>query len=1086
MPQLNDIKMFNKGMNKDVDPRFLGDGEYIDALNVINSNYLDGASNAVTNFPSIQRLSTLGYTILGLFKDEHEDKLYIFASNGTTGAIYSYTVQTDALATVLSTTALPWTTSTIIKAANITENIIVWTDGDNEIGMYDQNVSYGTITSDMLTLAQVTPLTKPSLTLLSDTNYKSNNITGKFFQFKYRFVFKNKMRSTFSPISNVAYSSDDYFSPTYMSGRDGLVNAIDIIMSGANSNGLVDQIEIAARSGNNGDFFLVKTVDADGTFLGGSTQTYRFYNEGLYNPIDIQESNQLFNDVPKLAQTLEFASNRVIVGDCTNGYDDIDVDYDIDVIYRDGVAPETQRVDTDTITPANTRYGFNNASEFSTFMTAQFKSAPTPGDQVTCAGKSVTGGGVPTDYINPFGAASVHAEFGDTWSTVWTKLTAIEFYVAAIGEYMSLHDISTNNIPPDTQPTGNDAFIITLTEGAHSKTFKTGAWYLIGLQYEDKYGRTNGVQVQDDNKVYIQTIGERGLTPNDYTNAGHAEIQVTINNAMPSWAETVKVVYSRASVYDQSFQVATRGAHVSTHVWIDIGSIEEWNDVKGGNLAYQWEKGDRIRVLTEHHATYPLTNWATQLWEAEIVADDSTGGLVTGGYAIAIPAFDGLTPTETASMLTTSIIEVFRPSKQLEASEAIYTEASYLEGSSDVITGDAYLKSRDDWPYGLGVYGTNLANIAFEGYDISDFIESEHYDKGRATAVINQDETRRRATLMYSEVIIPNTDINNLNRFFPDVNYEEYNKSFGNIIHLHNEGDHLLMLQEDKVSKVYVDRSLMYDGSGNATVLNTQDRVLSEAVPYAGVYGIQDHRSFQSIGNRRYWVDMARGVVIRLSTNGIEEISRYGMRGWFSDMCRTRLEAGETVSYGAYDIQNDLYMLYFGTGNTVVFDEKNNAWVTFTDIIVPAFSTYLNNRSFIIYTNYLWEMNYSGSRNLQRVTGVETAKTSTIKFSSNMEPVTLKNYLGIKLDSTYAMSVAIETDAINGGTNQQSSLVVGDFTQREQEWHASFLRDANTPNVTYPLISGDTMKGKHAEIELSLQTDEDLLIRTVQVLVSKG
>jgi len=1085
MPQLPDIKLFNKGMNKDTDPRFLGQGEYIDALNVMTSNYQDGAALSLTNFPSIHRLSTLGYTILGLFKDEHEDKLYVFASNGTTGRIYSYTLSTDALATVLTTTVLPWTTGTIIKAANITEDIILWTDGVNEIGMYDQNISYGTLTADMLTLAQVCPLTEPEITLLSDTNYKSNNITGKFFQFKYRFVFKNKMRSTFSPISNIAYSSDDYFSPAYMSGRDGLVNAIDLDLSGGNANGLVEQIEIAARSGNDADFFLIKTIDADGTFLGGGDQTYRFYNEGLYNPIPLDESNQLFNDVPKIAQTLEFASNRVVTGDCTNGYDDIAVDYTLEVIYNDAVEPVSQRIDTDIITPAQTRYGLETDAQFSALMTAQFKAAPTPGDQITCAAKGATG--VPTDYTNnPFGAYSVQAEYGDTWLTIWAKLTAKEFWNAYINEWMDFKDISTNNVPPDLVPTANDAFIITLTEGAHNKTFKTGAWYNVGLEYYDKYGRTNGTQVQDESKVYIKTIGERALTPNSYVGAGHAQIKVTINNAMPSWAETVKIVYSRASVYDQSIQVATRGAHVSGNVWIDVGSIAEWNGTKGGNIAYQWEQGDRIRALTEHHVTYPLTNWAQQLYEAIIVDADSAGGLQSGGYAIAIPAFDGLTASETATFLTDSIIEIFRPSKQLEASEAIYTEANFVDGSSDTISGDAYLKSRDDFPYGEGTYPTLTANIAFEGYDISDFIESEHYDKGRATAVINQDETRRRATLMYSEVIIPNTDINNLNRFYPDVNFEEYNKSFGNIIHLHNEGDHLLMLQEDKASKVYVDRSLMYDGAGKATVLNTQQKVLSEAVPYAGVYGIQDHRSFQAIGNRRYWLDMARGVVVRLGNNGIEEISKYGMRGWFSDMCRTRMEAGELVAYGAYDIQNDMYMVYFGTGNTVVFDEKNNAWITFTDVVLPAFSTYMNNRTFLIYTNYLWEMNYSGFKNTQHVTGAETAKFSTIKFASNIEPTILKNYLALHLDSTHAMTVAITTDALNGQTAQSSSLLTTDFTEREQEWHSSFLRDANTPNVTYPLISGDTLKGKHAEITLSLQTDDDLLIRMVKVLVSKG
>ena len=1083
MPQLPDIKLFNKGMNKDTDPRFLGQGEYIDALNVMTSNYQDGAALSLTNFPSIHRLSTLGYTILGLFKDEHEDKLYVFASNGTTGRIYSYTLATNTLATVLTTTVLPWTTGTIIKAANITEDIIIWTDGVNEIGMYDQNIAYGTITADMLTLAQVTPLTEPTLDLESDTSYKSNNITGKFFQFKYRFVFKNKMRSTFSPISNVAYSSDDYFSPSYMSGRDGLVNAIDIIMSGDNSNGLVEKIEIAARSGNDADFFLIKTVDADGTFLGGGSQTYRFFNEGLYNPIAVDESNQLFNDVPKAAQTLEFASNRVITGDNLNGEDDIDVDYDLDVIYNDATSPTTKRTDTDLDAgyPAGTSTyaAFNSGADFQSYMALNYKSSPTPGDQITASGKSVTAGGDPSDWNSPFGYVSVHAEFGDTWSTIWGKLNIPTFYNLSIDRSLALYEKNTA-APPDN--IGNDAFVITLTQGAHSKTFKTGAWYNIGLQYYDKYGRTNGTQVQDDSKVYIKTLGERGLTPNDYTEAGHATVQVTINNAAPSWAETVKIVYSRASVYDQTIQLATRGAVVSTHVWIDIGSLVEWNDIQGGNLAYQWEKGDKVRVLTEHHATYPLTNWVQQLYEAEIVDAASSGGVTTGGYMIAIPALDGLTSTETATFLTDSIIEIFRPSKELSASQSIYTEANLVGGTTDTISGDAYLKSRDDFPYGTGVL---TANIAFEGYDISDFIDSEHYDKGRATAIINQDETRRRSTLMYSEVIIPNTDINNLNRFYPDVNFEEYNKSFGNIIHLHNEGDHLLMLQEDKVSKVYVDRSLTYDGAGNASVLNTQQKVLSEAVPYAGVYGIQDFRSFKAIGNRRYWLDMARGVVVRLGNNGIEEISRYGMKGWFSNICRTRMEAGEMVTYGAYDVQNDMYMIYFGTGNTVVFDEKNNAWMTFTDVVLPAFSTYMNNRTFIIYTNYLWELNYS-NKNVQHVSGGETAKVSTIKFASNIEPTLLKNYLALHLDSTHAMAVEITTDALDGQTVQSSTLLVTDFTEREQEWHAPFLRDANTPNVTYPLISGDTMKGKHAQIELTLQTDEDLLIRMVKVLVSKG
>jgi len=1083
MPQVPDIKTFNKGMNKDVDPRFIGDGEYIDALNVMTSNYQDGAANSLTNFPSINRLSTLGNTVIGLFKDEHEDKLYVFTTNGTTGVIRGYTLATDALATVVTSTAFPWTTNTIIKSCDVTAGIIVWTDGDNEIGMYDQNVAYGTITADMLTLAQVTPLEEPVIQLLADTSFKSNNIVGKFFQFKYRFVFKNKMRSLFSPISNVAYSSNDYSSPADLSGLENTINAIDISMSGDNANGLVESIEIAARSGNNGDFFMIKEIDADGTFLAGGDQTHRFYNEGLYKPIALQVSNQIMDDVPMTAGTLEFANNRVVAGNCKNGYDKIVVDYDLEVIYNDAVEPSKQIANT----TGRTEMASGSALQtwFETGGGSGFNyDALLPGDKITCIGVDQGGG-----FIFPFGDVTITVLDNDSWSAIYSRIRAVEFWHLQAAAYLDIYDTSSNTVGEYGGVTGNDEFQFWLTQGAHNKTFKAGAWYNIGLQYQDKYGRTNGTLVQENSQVYIKTLGERGLTQDSYANAGSATIQVTINNSTPSWAESVRIVYSRASVYDQSIQIATRGAQdnpdSTNNVDIDIGSISEWNTEKGGNLSYIWEKGDKVRILTaEQGGTNIYTDWAQALLEAEIVGTNPTGGVTTGGYSVTIPALDGLSRAATTALLNSgATIEIFRPSKELEASQTIYTEANLLPGTSDIITGDAYLKSRDSFPYGTAAL---TSNIAFEGYDISDFSDSEHYDKGRATAILNQEESQRIATLMYSEVIIPNTEINQLNRFYPDVNFEEYNKSFGAIIHLFNEGDHLLMIQEDKVSKVYVDKSVMYDGKGNNQILNTRQTVLSSAVQYAGVYGIQDHRSFAAIGNRRYWLDMARGVVVRLSQNGIEEISRYGMRGWFSNMCRTRMEGGNLITYGAYDIQNDMYMIYFGTGNTVVFDEKNNAWVTFTDVIVPAFSAYMNNRSFIIYTNYLWEMNYSGSKNLQRVTGGETAKTSTVKFASNAEPTLLKNYLSIQLDSSYAMAVSIETDNINGGTNQQSSLVVGDFTQREQEWHASFLRDANTPNVTYPVLEGDTMKGKHAQVELTLQTSSDLLIRMVKIVVSKG
>ena len=59
---------------------------------------------------------------------------------------------------------------------------------------------------------------------------------------------------------------------------------------------------------------------------------------------------------------------------------------------------------------------------------------------------------------------------------------------------------------------------------------------------------------------------------------------------------------------------------------------------------------------------------------------------------------------------------------------------------------------------------------------------------------------------------------------------------------------------------------------------------MGELVPYAGEYGISKNpESFAIYAFRKYFVDRNRNAVLRLSHDGITEISEYGMRDWFRD-----------------------------------------------------------------------------------------------------------------------------------------------------------------------------------------------------------
>jgi len=1187
MAQVSDIKTFNKGMNKDVDPRFLQQGEYIHAENLINNNHADGRVGALTNLPGIHDWADnefidvwSGDTVVHLLGDNQNDDLYIFISSVSgIDRIVRFDLISETFEVVVATNDLGFSTLGRTFSSAISSGIIFWTDFFGEILMFDQNIDYlsmlgysefddsgityedttpgpqdfvkynnivykcvtdvtdsslsaqqptGTmldtaywevadnddITEQMLTLAKPVPQQQPDISVLTDTTYKSNNILGKFFQFKYRFIFANNQKSVFSPNSNVAFSRNDYASPESVSDNAATSNAIDIILTGKGVNDLVTKVEIAARSGNNGDFFSIKILDVDSTFLAGGEQTHRFFNEGLYDPIDLQESNQIYDDIPWNVKTLEFINNRLILGDGVSGFDKITVDYDVVPQYDLGLAPAVTTSNTDgEADPRAILTG--SSSALSTYMAAAPFSYSTlvPGDKIRIKGRDISGGGDDL-YQVPFGDFTVTVMEDSTWATIHAEFLAVPFDHPTDPEGDEMSSFIDSDLV--ASPTaGNDAFEVSLEQGQHVKTCKSGAWYNVGLQYFDQYGRTNGALTKTDSKVYIKTIGERDTTLGSYvlSEVGPVKLNVIIKNEAPSWASYYKIVYSRANVYDSSIQVATRGAaNDGDNVSVDIGSIVDWNTDKGGKLAYAWEKGDIIRLITSGTTTPASPQWADGLIEAEILSTDPTGGVTTGGVSITVPPINGLSQANTVTALNGgAIIEIFRPSKELTEEDTIYSEASmfyevyesggsyYHRGDTDqtgvadaevIIEGDAYLKTREDFPYGVAAAS---GDTIFESYAISDYRDSDHYDKGRPTAIINQEESRKFATLMYSEVLIPNTDINNLNRFYPDINYEEYNKSFGNIVHLFNEGDHLLMLQQDKVSKVYVDRSVIYDAQGNAQLLGTEAAVLSQSVPYAGQYGIQSAGSFQSSRNARYWADPYRGVILRLSASGIDEISKYGMKGYFADASREILTYTVPGVYSVFDVFHNTYMISMtGMGEVMLFNEESNTWTGAVKRFFPRDSVYINNRVFVNTSSaVIYELNYAGINRNTIDDGTPVA--SYIQFDSNIEPVELKNYLALAIDGSHALDVDITTEAIGGGTDQESTLDRSlDFRQREQEWHAAFLRDKKTPDFASEpeaLLAGDTIKGKDAKITLTLPVavaDEDFVLKLVKVIVSKG
>jgi len=154
----------------------------------------------------------------------------------------------------------------------------------------------------------------------------------------------------------------------------------------------------------------------------------------------------------------------------------------------------------------------------------------------------------------------------------------------------------------------------------------------------------------------------------------------------------------------------------------------------------------------------------------------------------------------------------------------------------------------------------------------------------RAYLVENSNEQSVRVNaLIYSGVYNSRTDLNETNVFSVG---EEITKAvdpnYGSIQKLHALDSNLAIFQENKVSNALIDKDAIYSAEGVGTPVTSTKLVIGQITPYIGEYGISNNpESFAYHGYRRYFTDKYRNAVMRLSRDGLTEISQYGMSTFF-------------------------------------------------------------------------------------------------------------------------------------------------------------------------------------------------------------
>lgn len=269
---------------------------------------------------------------------------------------------------------------------------------------------------------------------------------------------------------------------------------------------------------------------------------------------------------------------------------------------------------------------------------------------------------------------------------------------------------------------------------------------------------------------------------------------------------------------------------------------------------------------------------------------------------------------------------------------------------------------------------------------------------------------RRGNSMIYSGIFNSRTGINQTNVFSVGENItKSVDPRYGTIQKLYAEDSRLIIFQEEKVNSALIDKDAIYTAEGG-NISTLANIVIGNIVPYAGEYGISTNpESFAVYGYRKYFADKNKSAILRLSADGITEISSYGMKDWFRDNLAEIGAEGKIV--GGWDIHNKQYVLSLQNNSTdynqtLVYDEAVLGWTTFmpwgtgatgtaNDYVSSisslrnVFYTTRKNSLYQHYSNIVPYNNFYGQQN-----------EASIEFVFNGNPSTVKNFRTVNYEGS--------------------------------------------------------------------------------------
>ena len=899
------------GLNLDLSDFLKQEGSFINLENVSLMIQEDGAVGEVkqstgnTLIPS-DEIPVLDYVIqataevIGAYHDKRNNRIYwwIYDSDRGNNAVLSYDIGLDRIFYLIHEGRtdgdwLGFNPNYRVNGAAMFGDVLYWTDGLNPprsinveraLNTFDPgytNADAGTYTipmreEDFLIIKR--PPEFPMSANKFNASRTVNLVKDNSFQFAYRYIYKDGEISTLSPYSKIVnYNQDD-------------VDNLDAVRISIPSKEVIpdtiDSIEILYRMGNTGSFKIYKILDSTDSIVTshnvGVSITVDFYNEAYRNQVDDNESSRLFDDVPITSKTLTQANSRLFLGGNTYSYDQPEVDI--------------------TFT-ANTQS--NGGSITGQFVIGLDINADIIFVFILVSG---AGGGLDgyydTDILDEWSGTIANGNYPDIY-----QLTSDDAVLDSSNNIITTEaGLQTKYPLIDSFNLANPVTVVGLGSqvpyGDGLRVYKAGSQYQFGVVMFDKHGRTPGVYTDE---TMIISTAENGFNVDDLTTGIEWEIDTT--TGYPNWVESFSIVRTRSlnissflQHYATTFAYVNRDdddAYVFTdtdgttfnsenHEFLALDLTELVNDKQG----YEYKAGDFI-IIRNSDLSIDTRFEVRDTFGKWIILDGVIDLGSTGG------------PSDLNRIL---FYEIITP-RVLVGNNIFYeigdkygVTNGTLDVSDGTALGDSYVKQID---IDGGTAFVEVMNPRNDFY--TDWLE----DIGRPFIVTDLEQVLLPNTFSWSETYISGSKIRGVSKFSALDRYA-LEEVAGNIEKLviastTEVGSVLKALCLNNVFSIYLGQSRLVDESGQVLTASSGN-VIGTVRALVGQYGCQNHESVAQIDGNVFFLDKARGKIIRDGASGMVPISDVGgVSSLIEDICD-----GSTGNFvGAFDQRRSQYLLSY-------------------------------------------------------------------------------------------------------------------------------------------------------------------------------